>query len=147
MSFRRSTLREMGGFDTALGAGTRARAGDDLYAFFEVIINGHRLVYEPSAIVHHRHADNMVAFERQVYGYGVGLTAYLTKCLLDRPRLLRTVTRRLPAAIAYILDPRSGKNARLPPGYPAELTRVERLGMLVGPFAYLTSRWKTGRQR
>jgi GT2 family glycosyltransferase len=147
MSFRRSALREMGGFDPALGAGTRARAGDDLYAFLEVILNGHRLVYQPGAIVRHRHADNMAALERQVYGYGVGLTAYLTKCLVDRPRLVLTVARRVPAAIAYVLDPGSGKNARLPPGYPRELTRLERLGMLVGPFAYLASRWKTGRER
>lgn len=147
MSFRRSALREMGGFDPALGAGTRARAGDDLYAFLEVILNGHRLAYQPGAIVRHRHADNMDAFERQVYGYGVGLTAYLTKCLVDRPRLVPTVARRLPAALAYVLDPRSGKNARLPPGYPRALTRVERLGMVVGPFAYLASRWKTWRGR
>jgi GT2 family glycosyltransferase len=147
MAFRRTALREMGGFDSALGAGTRARSGDDLDAFFEVILNGHRLVYEPTAIVHHRHAETMTAFERQVYGYGVGLTAYLTKCLLNRPGLLPTVIRRLPAAIAYILDPRSAKNARLPAGYPSALTRVERLGMLIGPFAYLASRFERWRER
>lgn len=147
MSFRRSALTEMGGFDAALGAGTRARAGDDLHAFLEVILNGHRLVYEPGAIVHHRHADNMADFERQVYGYGVGLTAYLTKCLLGRPRLLPTIVAKLPAAIAYVLDPRSGKNARLPPDYPPALARAERLGMIVGPFAYLASWLEAWRRR
>ncbi|HLI58644.1 MAG TPA: glycosyltransferase family A protein [Solirubrobacteraceae bacterium] len=146
MSFRRSVLEEMGGFDPALGAGTRARSGDDLLAFFEVIQNGHRLVYEPEAVVRHRHADTMQAFERQVYGYGVGLTAYLTRCLLGRPRLLPTVLRRLPRAIAYVLDPCSLKNARLPPDYPPAFRRRERLGMVVGPFAYLASRREVRRR-
>jgi GT2 family glycosyltransferase len=147
MAFRRSVLDEMGWFDPALGAGTRARAGDDLLAFFEVIQNGHRLVYEPEAVVLHRHAETMEALERQVYGYGVGLTAYLTRCLVGRPRLVGTVLRRLPRAVAYVLDPRSGKNARLPPGYPAALTRSERLGMLLGPFAYAASRVEVARRR
>ena len=147
MAFRHSALREMGGFDPALGAGTRARGGDDLSAFFEVIQEGHRLTYEPRAIVHHRHADDMVSLERQVYGYGVGLTAYLTRVLLGRPRLLPTVLRRIPAAIALVLDPRSDKNAGLPPNYPPALVRLERIGMLVGPFAYLASRWAQWRER
>jgi GT2 family glycosyltransferase len=147
MSFRRSALHEMGGFDPALGAGTRARSGDDLLAFFEVIQNGHRLVYEPAAIVRHRHADTMEAFERQVFGYGVGLTAYLTRCLIGRPRLVLEVLPRLPRAIAYLLDPRSVKNARLPPDYPPALTRRERLGMIIGPVAYLASRLEVRRRR
>jgi GT2 family glycosyltransferase len=147
MAFRRSTLQEMGGFDPALGAGTRARGGDDLSAFFEVIQHGRRLVYEPEAIIHHRHADNMVALERSVYGYGVGLTAYLTKSLLGRPDLLATFARRLPEAIAHIRDPRSAKNAGLPADYPRELVRLERIGMLAGPFAYLASRWAWWRAR
>jgi cellulose synthase/poly-beta-1,6-N-acetylglucosamine synthase-like glycosyltransferase len=147
MAFRRSALHEMGGFDPALGAGTRARGGDDLSAFFEVIQHGRRLVYEPQAIVHHRHADNMVALERSVYGYGVGLTAYLTKSLLGRPGLLATFARRLPKAIAHIRDPRSAKNAGLPTDYPRALVRLERIGMLAGPFAYLASRWAWWRAR
>jgi cellulose synthase/poly-beta-1,6-N-acetylglucosamine synthase-like glycosyltransferase len=146
MAFTRSALLELGGFDPALGAGTRARGGDDLAAFFEVIQRGHRLVYEPAAIVHHHHPEEARALKRQVYGYGVGLTAYLTKCMLDRPRLLPAVARRLPAAIAHVLSPGSAKNARLPPGYPAGLVGLERLGMLAGPFAYLASRRAVGRK-
>src|SRR6185312_6444167 len=57
MAFDTSVLRAMGGFDPALGAGTRARGGDDLAAFFEVLQRGHRLVYEPAALVRHRHPE------------------------------------------------------------------------------------------
>lgn len=145
MAFTRSVLVELGGFDPALGTGTPARGGDDLSAFFEVIQRGHRLVYEPSAVVRHHHAEDIGALKRQVYGYGVGLTAYLTKCVLDHPALLPTVARRVPAALRHVLSQSSGKNARLPPGYPDRLVRLERLGMLVGPFAYLASRRKVAR--
>jgi GT2 family glycosyltransferase len=145
MAFTRALLDELGGFDPALGAGTRAMGGDDLSAFFEVIQRGHRLVYEPAAIVRHRHARDYRALQRQVYGYGVGLTAYLTKCMLDRPHLLPAAVRRLPAAAGHVLRPGSAKNSRLPAGYPVELARLERLGMLAGPFAYLAGRRRIGR--
>jgi GT2 family glycosyltransferase len=145
MAFSLAALQAIGGFDPALGAGTRARGGDDLAAFFEVLQRGYRLLYEPAAVAHHRHARSYGALRRQVYGYGVGLTAYLTKCFLDRPRLLVPAARLLPRAVAYGLGPRSPKNARRPDGYPRELVLVERLGMLVGPIAYLASRRKARR--
>lgn len=140
MAFSRAALRELGGFDPALGAGTRARGGDDLSAFFEVIQRGHRLVYEPAAVVRHRHAGDLRALKRQVYGYGVGVSAYLTKCVLDRPSLLASAIPKMHKAIAHVVHPHSPKNARRPPDYPVELVRLEWLGMLVGPFAYVASR-------
>jgi len=140
MAFSTEVLNEMGGFDAALGAGTRARGGDDLAAFLEVLVRGYRLVYEPAAVVHHRHARDYGALRRQVYGYGVGLTAYLTKSMIDRPGLLAPAARRLPRAAAHVLSPRSRKNARRPRDYPRELARLERRGMLAGPVAYLRSR-------
>lgn len=147
MAFRRAALLALGGFDPALGAGTRARGGDDLSAFFEVIYRGHRLVYEPRAVVRHRHAGSLAALKRQVYGYGTGLTAYLTKCMLDRPVLLAAAARRLPCAVHHVLSPNSAKNARLPAGYPPRLVWLERLGMLAGPFAYLASRRQVAKRR
>jgi len=75
MAFDASTLRELGGFDPATGAGTLARGGDDLSGFFSVISAGHRLVYNPSAFVRHTHHADYEALKRQAYGYGVGLAA------------------------------------------------------------------------
>ena len=146
MAFSREALELLGGFDPALGAGTRARGGDDLAAFFEVLQHGHELVYEPAAVVAHRHARDRAALERQLYGYGVGLTAYLTKCVLDRPRLLPGALTHLPAAAAHVLRRQQGRNARLPPDFPPELLRAERRGMLAGPFAYLASRRSCARE-
>lgn len=146
MAFRRSSLLAGGDFDPALGTGTRARGGDDLSAFLEVILRGERLVYEPAAVVRHRHPREMDALERQVFGYGVGLTAYLARSLAHDPHLITAAARRLPAGIGHALRQDSAKNSRLPVDYPARLKRLERLGMLLGPFAYLRSRITVGRR-
>src|SRR5258705_5928989 len=85
MSLRRDALERLGGFDPATGTGTRARGGDDLAAFFDVIAAGHTLAYRPSAIVRHAHRRDLDGLEAQIEGYGAGLGAVFAKVVLDRP--------------------------------------------------------------
>jgi hypothetical protein len=59
--------------------------GDDLAAFYDVISSGKRLIYEPAAIVLHQHNPHYSGLKRQTYGYGAGLGAHLTRCLLSSP--------------------------------------------------------------
>jgi GT2 family glycosyltransferase len=141
MAFRTSVLRQFGGFDAALGAGTIARGGDDLAAFFQVVSSGYKLVYQPAAIIYHQHRRDYDGLRRQAFGYGVGLTAYVTKSLMDRPRLLFSLVSRAPYAFSFIFSLRSTK----PLGFPRELKSLERRGMIYGPFAYLRSRWQCRR--
>jgi hypothetical protein len=140
LAFRTAVLRDLGGFDAALGAGTPARGGEDLAIFFQTLAAGHQLVYEPAAIVHHLHRRDYAGMRRQAYGYGVGFTAYLTKCLLDEPARGSDLVRRAPHGLRAIFSPGSAKNARKPSGYPSDLTRLELLGMLYGPLGYMVSR-------
>jgi glycosyltransferase involved in cell wall biosynthesis len=142
MAFRTHALRGLGGFDPGLGTGSPALGGDDLAIFFDVIAAGHKLVYEPTAVVRHRHRRDYASLKRQAYGYGVGLTAYLAKTLIDDPRRGLQLSLRAPWALAHILLPSSAKNAGRPAGLPPELQRIERRGMLVGGFAYMRSRWR-----
>jgi GT2 family glycosyltransferase len=142
MAFRTRVLRELGGFDPALGAGGPALGGDDLAAFFEILAAGYRLVYEPAAVVYHRHRRDYAALRAQAYGYGVGLTAYLTRLLVERPQRLAGFARRAPRGLAHALDGRSPKNAGKRQAYPRELTWLERRGMVYGPFAYVRGRWE-----
>lgn len=139
MAFRRSSLARVGDFDPAMGTGTPAMGGDDLAAFFRVITGGEALVYEPAAIVRHAHYREYAALQRQIYGYGVGLTAFLTKAMLDQPRLLLALGAKTPRGLVYALSPRSGKNKKKGTDYPVELTRLERKGMVYGPIAALRS--------
>ena len=149
MAFRPSVLRSIGGFDPALGAGSRALAGADIEAFSHAIIGGHRLVYEPRAICWHDHRADAAAVERQIFSYGVGLTAILTKWLMRDPRLAREIVRALWPAVTAPLH-RGGDS----PGVPHELRRLgsqlrlnrskDTLGLqvrgyLVGPALYARS--------
>ena len=140
MAFSRAALEAMGGFDSALGAGTLARGGDDLAAFVSVIQAGFQIVYEPQAIVWHHHRRGADGMERQAYGYGVGLGAYLTKFLIERPGTAWHYVKALPAGVTHLLGSASAKNARLPLDYPASLRWSERRGILAGMPAYLRSR-------
>ncbi|HET8629803.1 MAG TPA: glycosyltransferase [Thermomicrobiales bacterium] len=137
MAFRAATLRALGGFDPALGAGALV-GGEDLDLFYRLITAGYRLVYEPAALVHHAHRREYDALRRQLSDGGVA--GFLTKALLDDPRRAFDLALRLPRGLAYSLSPRSAKNARKRPDYPAELTAAERRGMLRAPLAYLRSR-------
>ncbi|MFH9816713.1 glycosyltransferase [Streptomyces sp. NPDC017230] len=101
MAFRTSALRAAGGFDPATGAGTPARGGDDLYGFVRVLAQGQRLRYTPHALVWHHHRETWRDLETQAYGYGAGLTAYLTAILVNRPALLPAFLVRLPGGLAH----------------------------------------------
>jgi O-antigen biosynthesis protein len=147
MAFDTAALRRLGGFDAATGAGTVARGGDDLSAFFMVIASGYRLVYNPGALLWHAHHADYAALERQAYGYGVGLTAFLTKTVVDRPERVFELAWLSRHGVARVLDPRGGRTPVSAGAdaleWPAGLARAERRGMLYGPAAYLRSRRRT----
>ncbi|MCU1497037.1 MAG: pgaC 1 [Acidimicrobiales bacterium] len=140
MAFTTAFLRSQGGFDPSLGTGTVALGGDDLAALHAVIACGHTLVYEPAAMVFHRHHDNRPALERQAHGYGAGLTAYLTSVVAARPSAAVRILARVLPGLAQVLRPSSPLNARRPPDYPARLVWRERAGMVSGPLRYARQR-------
>ena len=144
MAFGTALLRELGGFDDLLGAGSPGRGGDDLAAFFDVIVSGHRLVFEPTAVVHHRYRSDPGSLERQARGYGHGLGAYLARIVLRHPRRLGAVARLAPRAVRHVADPSSPRNARRPPALPANLARLERRAIAAGAVAYAAN---AGRER
>ena len=140
VAYQAKALRAIGGHDEALGGGTIARAGEDLAALFDIVASGRQVVYAPTAIVYHPHHREYAPLRKQLYGYGMGLTAFLTKAIIDRPSRIYDFIRLIPAGLYFILSPRSRKNAKKLPNYPIELTRTELLGMVRGPDAYLRSR-------
>lgn len=140
MAFTARALRELGGFDPALGTGTEARGGDDLLAFFRCAAAGHSVVYQPDALVWHHHRGEDDALARQALGYGVGLGAYLTAALVHEPRMVPALIRRLPRGLAYARRD-SAPDEHDPQAWPAALARLERRGLLSGPAAYACSRW------
>jgi GT2 family glycosyltransferase len=142
MAFRRDALEKMGGFDNALGAGTVARGGDDIASFVAVLQAGYQLAYEPGAMVWHHHRREEEGMRRQAYGYGIGLGAFLTKQILEKPSTLLFFARRFPQAFMHMFSKKSEKLARLPDDYPRNLVWTERWGILVGVPSYIRSRLK-----
>jgi GT2 family glycosyltransferase len=141
-ALRSSLARSIGGFDTTLGAGTIARGAEDLDLYVRVLLANRAIVYEPAAIVWHRHRDEPGELRRKAFGYGVSLTAMLTKQMINGHS--RAILYRIPAAARFLRDPNSRKNDRKGPDYPRRYDWIERGGMCAGPLAYFVSR---GRER
>ncbi|MET9613660.1 glycosyltransferase [Kitasatospora indigofera] len=144
MAFRTDVLRGFGGFDTATGAGTPARGGEDLLAFLHVLSSGRTVTYQPDAIVWHRHRRTMDALTTQVFNFGVGYGAFLAAAVSREPGLLVELVRRLPRGVwnwqaARRRHVRSAPSART---VQRRLGHLEFGGLLCGPFAYLVSLWK-----
>jgi len=139
MAFDKSVLAAIGGFDFVLGPATPIRAGEDGDLFLRVLTQGFRLLYQPAAIVHHRHRRDYAGLKRQLYSYGMGQTGVLTRAILHQPHLVPEFVRRLPAGLHRALSPSSELNSEKKDGYPGELTHSYLRGIAVGPFAYLFS--------
>jgi len=139
MAVRRNVLAEVGLFDEALGPGTPARCGEDHEFFYRILACGHRVVYEPSALVWHRHRRDWRSLRSALYGYGVGVFAWWTRALLVHRELSL-----LKVGPAYFLQHhvrnfvRSLLRSTGSP--PLDLAAAELWGALMGPYAYLKSR-------
>ncbi len=147
MAFRRDVLIEQGGFDPALGPGTLAHDGDDIEALLRVLLSKRQVVHEPAAIVWHAHPRDYRELEQRVWGYGIGLTACLTKAIITHPALLGDLLRKLPRGLAFALSPVSAKNVGRQADFPKALVRLELRGMAYGPIAYARSRVDQRRRR
>ena len=147
LALRTETVRALGGFDTALGAGTRTRGGEDLDIFVRILLDGHALAYEPAALVWHSHRSDLAELSRQMFGYGSGLTAYIVKYLMD-PATRRRVVGGIPGGLRHArqLD---GRTREIPAAPKPEILRRlrarERAGMLAGPGLYLQARRQSSR--
>lgn len=138
MAVRRAVLAQLGGFDVALGAGTPALGSEDTAFLCDLMLAGHTLVYQPSALVRHHHYESWSGISNQLYGYGLGLSAFYTRTVLRNPSRLFALARLAPTAVRELAGRRRAAGPR--GDYPAELDRLERQGMWHGPAGYLRSR-------
>lgn len=139
IGFWTDAVRALGGFDEALGAGTPAHGGEDLAMSMNVVLSGRDLVYEPRAVVWHRHRATEREWQRQLFWYGVGLSAAMVRRALASPRDLLAILRRTPAGLWHLLSDESERQSHRSPDYPRKLVVTEMLGVLAGPVALLRS--------
>jgi GT2 family glycosyltransferase len=85
MAYRRCVFEEIGYFDPALDVGTVTNGGGDLEMFFRVLKEGHTLVYEPCAMVRHRHRREYTQLRTQIANNGISLYSYFVCGALKYP--------------------------------------------------------------
>lgn len=146
-AFRTRLLREIGGFDESLGAGSHCAGGEDLDIFVRFLRAGYSISYEPAALVWHEHRTDQDDLRQQMYAYGKALSAYLFKYASSR-RTALDVWRRLPQGIRHLgaLAARSGQ-AGSQTGLAQELLLAELCGVMIGPLAYTRARWAQDAER
>ncbi|MEA2458524.1 MAG: hypothetical protein QOC95_1496 [Thermoleophilaceae bacterium] len=93
MAFRSSILGLTGGFDPALGAGTRPGGIDDLDLFRRLLAKGGTIAYQPEALVLHDHPETLRGLRRMLIRYAVCQGAQLAKILVEERRGRRVATR------------------------------------------------------
>lgn len=140
MAFRRSFFETEGFFDPALDVGTPANGGGDLEMFFRVLKTGHALVYEPAAMVRHRHRRDYAALREQLANNGVGFYSYLVRTAEAYPSE-RFAILRLGVWWLWWWNLRRLARSILRPGtFPIDLILVELRGSFVGLRRYAAAR-------
>ena len=145
MAIRTAALRELDGFDVALGAGTATFGGEDTLLFSQLLLSKRTIVFAPEAITRHFHRKTYVELEKQMHGYGVGLTAYYVALLRWRWTLLFTLVMLVPRAARDVLRSDGASKASVPDDFPEALLRLKAKAMLSGPTAYIAAR-RTSRE-
>jgi GT2 family glycosyltransferase len=137
-AFRRSALRQPDAFDVTLGPGTPAFGAEDQDAFVALVRAGGRLLYEPAALVRHRHREDYAELRWQVFSYGAGQAAALAHWALHDRSVALELLRRVPAVLplAFGLRRRGKSSGAAADACRQELRWLERLGYIYGPVAY-----------
>lgn len=141
MAVRRSALEEIGLFDEALGPGTIALCGEDHELFYRALARGFRIVYEPSALVWHRHRREWKALRKTIHAYGVGVFAWWTRALLVEKEF-SVLYFGCRWFLQYHVRNLIQSLLRRPGHIPLDLAWIEFHGALAGPFRY----WRSKRQ-
>lgn len=106
IAFRRSTLERIGGFDEALGAGTRFPS-EDIDAVATALWSGIPGAYDPRPTVYHHHGRKTLREARDLWlGYDWGRGAYFAKFILNpnsRTAYIRAWARSIQTEIADAL--------------------------------------------
>lgn len=139
MTFRRSILEQLGGFDEALGAGTPAQAGEDTAAVAEVMLGGWAVAFEPAAVMWHFHRRSPEDLSIQRRNYGIGLGAFYASLVRRDRRRVWPLVRLAPKALAALAGrPRTAEDKNASTDHVSSV--VTRRYIAQGPYAYLRGR-------
>ncbi len=140
MAFRRKVFDLIGGFDPALDAGTVTHGGGDQEMFFRVMQEGFPLVYEPTALVWHRHRRGYAELKRQIHTWGVGTYSMLVRSALVYREMRPTIVRFGLWFLWWYYIRRLVRWPLLEPDLHVDLLLAEFKGAFLGLFRYQQAR-------
>ncbi len=145
MAIRRRLVNDHGLFRAELDCGTATRSGGDTYAFYRLLSHGYRIVYNPDAVVWHRHRRTEAELRETLVGYSVGTFAFLLRALFDHGEIgaLHIGFRWFVSHhLRQLYRGFRGKTG----AQPVSLTLAEIGGILSAPGAYIRSRREESRK-
>jgi glycosyltransferase involved in cell wall biosynthesis len=138
MAFRTCVLREAGGFDPYLGAGTRSCGGEETLVLSRLLAEGLAVLHWPVAITWHTHRRDVVGFRKQMYGYGAGLSAFYASVVLHDPRQALKLVGLVPHVVHEMKGGADNRRVgNISSEFPRDLLRARRRGYVEGGFMYL----------
>jgi GT2 family glycosyltransferase len=135
MVFRRRVLIELGGFDEALDTGAPLPGGGDLDMFYRIVRAGYPLIREPKMVVYHQHRREYAQLRHQVWTWGLGSMAFVSKSWntdpAQRPQIRRWILWWLSYQLSKIFVPFLRRNRKR---WPWDLVTSEIVGGVAGLF-------------
>jgi glycosyltransferase involved in cell wall biosynthesis len=141
MAVSKAAIRELGGFNPALGAGTRTMGGEDTAALCLLLYGGGTVVYRPSALVWHFHRRTFDDLRKMLHGYGRGLAAFYASVVLSNPGAIFHLLRIAPRAAHDFRASDGPRLGEIGTHFPPELLSAMRSGLLQGVPAYCGALW------
>lgn len=139
MAIRKDALAEIGYFDEALDAGMPTMSGGDQEFFYRTLAAGYRIVYDPAALVWHRHRRTWEELQNTLHGYGVGVFAWWTRAFIIEGEFsvpIKAARWFFEYFIRNLFNSLFIRSNRL----PIDLAWAELRGALSGPFRYYQAR-------
>ncbi|MEC4892423.1 MAG: glycosyltransferase family 2 protein [Oscillatoria sp. PMC 1051.18] len=135
MAYRRQIFDQVGYFDPALDVGTVTNGAGDLEMFFRILKAGHPLVYEPKALIRHRHRREYNQLKKQLINNG-SVFSYFVCAIMAYPEELLSFMR---LGITWLLTWHCKRlliSLLHPTQFPRELIWAELRGCLIGLIRY-----------
>ena len=135
MVFKRAVFESGMRFRESLGVGAPLGGAEELFAFFEIVRDGHAIFYLPQAVVRHESPIDALPWRGRLAGTR-RYSAYLCLLLVEEPEFRRRTLRHIAEALSHRPRP-----WRRPPDDSGRAPRWRVLAEAArGPALYLRSR-------
>ena len=142
MAYRLSVFDSVGFFDPALDVGTVTKGAGDLEMFYRILKGRHTFVYEPTAIVRHRHRESYQQLRQQLQNNG-SVLSYFTCAVRSYPEDVLSFVLVILAWMKSYHLPQLWHSIFYPKQYPTELVLSELKGFIIGLTRYSVARKKS----